>query len=416
MDRTIAPPIAQIDRIELPKVNQTKLASGVSVYYTIDTTTDAFKIEALTQGGFLQSKNAAVSVLISKLLLEGTEQYPSGKMMETVDNMGSFLEVTPSFDYSTITLFGLSRFFENNISLFSDVVYDATLLQEDLDKLKTREQERLKLSQEKGSYLASVNLRKILYGNHPYGHHLNHLDLEALSKDEIQRFYSNKIQQFDLFVAGNLPEDFLDQLDKVFTKHCKPLSPGTITQVEKQSSDQIIRDDKFIQSSIRLGKVLFNRTHEDYLDFLVLNEVLGGYFGSRLMKNIREDKGYTYGISSHLYALKESGYFTIGTDVNNDTEADTLHQIQKEIEILQTKLIPEDELDTVKNYLLGSFTNSLSTPFASIDKFKVLNNQGYNLDFYKAYIQSIRAISRDRILELARKHLVWESFRHSIVG
>lgn len=416
MNRTIAPPIAQIDKIELPSVKQAELASGINVYYAVDKTTDAFKIEALTQGGFLQSKNAAISVLISKLLLEGTTKYPNGSLMESVDNLGSFLEVTPSFDYSTITLFGLSRFFENNISLFSDVVYGATLLQEHLDKLKTREQERLKLSQEKGSYLSSVNLRKILYGNHPYGHHLNHLDIEALSQDEIQRFYTNKFQRFDLFVAGNLPEDFLDQLDKVFTKHSTPLLPSTITQVDKASSDQIIRDDKFIQSSIRLGKVLFTRTHEDYLDFLVLNEILGGYFGSRLMKNIREDKGYTYGISSHLYALKESGYFTIGTDVNNDTEADTLHQIQKEIEILQTILIPEDELETVKNYLLGSFTNSLSTPFASIDKFKVLKSQGYNLDFYKAYVQSIRTISRDRILELAQKHLPWESFSHSIVG
>ena len=134
------------------------------------------------------------------------------------------------------------------------------------------------------------------------------------------------------------------------------------------------------------------------------------------MKNIREDKGYTYGISSHLYALQDTGYFTIGTDVNYEAEEDTLVQIQKEINLLQTELISEEELQLVKNYLLGSFTNSLSAPFAAIDKFKVLQRQGLDLSFYDSYIDSIQSVSAERLMDLANQYLQWDSLSLSIVG
>lgn len=417
MDRTQAPRIHEIDNITLPEVNSAVLSNGIKVFYVIDTSVEAFKIEAVNQGGFVSASNAAQAILANKMILEGTTQFPDSSLIEEVDRLGSFLEATPSFDYSTLTLFGLSRYFKDNLNIFHQALTNATFSDDHLQTLKRKELDRLKLNQEKGSYLSSIHLRKSLFPSHPYGHTLNTDDIQDQSLESLKQFYEQHVGVYDLFLSGNLPTDFINYLESAFkTKSVTPFNNREIINHISERKDSIIRNDRFIQSSIRIGKVLFNRNHKDYLEFLLLNEILGGYFGSRLMKNIREDKGYTYGISSHLYALKDTGYFTIGTDVNFEAEEDTLVQIQKEISTLQNELISEEELYVVKNYLLGSFTNSLSAPFSAIDKFKVLYTQGFDLSFYNSYINSIRTTSSESLLALANEHLIWESLSHSIVG
>ena len=417
MDRTQAPPINEIQNITLPKVNSANLSNGIKVFYVIDKSVEAFKIEAIAQGGFFSAENAAQAILSNKMILEGTALFPGNSLIAETDRLGSFLEATPSFDYSTITLFGLSRFFEQNLSVLKDALTQATFEVQHLEALKRKELDRLKLNQEKGSYLCSINLRKSLFSDHPYGYTLNANDINSVSIESLKLFYQQYINSFDLFLSGNLPSDFLNQLDELFSKApSQKISSNYDTSLIQKRNDSIIRNDRFIQSSIRLGKILFNRSNEDYLNFLLLNEILGGYFGSRLMKNIREEKGYTYGISSQLYALKETGYFTISTDVNSEAEEDTLAQIRKEINKLQNELVSEEELYVVKNYLLGSFTNSLSVPYATIDKFKVLYTQGFDLNFYDSYIESIRSAKAESLLALANKYLQWGSLSHSIVG
>lgn len=417
MDRTKAPPINEIQTITLPKVDSAILTNGIKVFYVIDKSVEAFKIEAVTQGGFFYSESAAQAILSNKMILEGTKLFPGNSLIAEVDRLGSFLEATPSFDYSSITLFGLTRFFEQNLSIFYEALTQASFENQHLEALKRKELDRLKLNQEKGSYQASINLRKSLFTNHPYGYTLNVNDINDASAESLKLFYQRSINSFNLFLSGNIPIDFLNQLEMLFSESpTQSISPNREVHLSFRRNDSIVRDERFIQSSIRLGKILFNRSSEDYLDFLLLNEILGGYFGSRLMKNIREEKGYTYGISSQLYALKETGYFTIGTDVNSEAEEDTLVQIRAEIDKLQNELISEEELYVVKNYLLGSLTNSLSTPFATIDKFKVLYHQGFDLNFYDSYIQSIKSAKAEKLLDLANKYLDWDSLSHSIVG
>lgn len=417
IDRRQAPPIQPIDRLQLPAVQSSILKNGTQVFFILDKSVEAFKIEAITAAGFSAAQHAPEAILAHKMLLEGTINKPGSQLIEEIDSIGSFLEATPSFDHGTVSLFGLSRYFNHNISLFQEVLTRASFEPEHLENLRKKELNRLKLNLEKAPYLASVHLRSLLFPGHPYGFSSNEKEIKTVSQRSLKRFYDNYISEYALFLSGHLPEDFLDQLNMAFdARPFQAQAHSTAKVIADQKKDQVVRNERFIQSSIRIGKVLFNRSHPDYLDFLVLNEVLGGYFGSRLMKNIREDKGYTYGISSHLYALQDTGYFTIGTDVNYEAEEDTLVQIQKEINLLQTELISEEELQLVKNYLLGSFTNSLSAPFAAIDKFKVLQRQGLDLSFYDSYIDSIQSVSAERLMDLANQYLQWDSLSLSIVG
>jgi predicted Zn-dependent peptidase len=153
---------------------------------------------------------------------------------------------------------------------------------------------------------------------------------------------------------------------------------------------------------------LFNKTHPDYCDFTVLNTILGDYFGSRLMSNIREDKGYTYGIGTLLGELHETGYFVIATEVGKDVKDATLIEIQMEISRLQTELVGTEELLLVKNYMIGQLLKSADGPYALTDLFLGVETFGLNLDFYNKSIDAINNITPERIQELAIKYLKWE--------
>jgi zinc protease len=171
-----------------------------------------------------------------------------------------------------------------------------------------------------------------------------------------------------------------------------------------------------LQSAIRMGTPLFNRTHPDFPAIQVLNTVLGGYFGSRLMTNIREDKGYTYGIGSGIASLKQTGSIFIATEVGADVCRAAITEIEKEVNLLKTDLIPEGELSLVRNYMLGSLLGSLENVMSHADKFKNIYFAGLGYDYYDYYTDTIKTISADKLKELANQYFDFDNFYKVIAG
>jgi predicted Zn-dependent peptidase len=163
-------------------------------------------------------------------------------------------------------------------------------------------------------------------------------------------------------------------------------------------------------------EVSINRTHADFPGLQVVNTIFGGYFGSRLMANIREDKGYTYGIGSALVSMKNTGYFFIASEVGADVCTSALAEIEKEITILKEQPVTEGELALVRNYMLGSMLGSLENALSHADKFKNIYFSGLDYDYYKNYINKVRNIGPEEIQSLANKYLNFNSFEKVIVG
>ena len=149
---------------------------------------------------------------------------------------------------------------------------------------------------------------------------------------------------------------------------------------------------------------------------VIVNEILGGYFGSRLMRNIREDKGFTYGIRSGISNLKHAGFWSVSTEVKKQYRDQTINEIHKEIQLLKQTPVSEEELETVKNYMSGTFISAIDTPFALADKFKTIHYSGLDYDYYERYFQSINNITAERIQELSRKYLIKEQMTTVMVG
>jgi zinc protease len=282
--------------------------------------------------------------------------------------------------------------------------------------------QNLRVNKEKTSYLATVEFRKGLFGgDHPYGQSQNEAELEGLKLEQIishfNRFIKNS--QYRVVLAGQVREAEIEIVKAYLGKDNANTEPAVAlrdTFVEYAGKEILIQKEDGLQSTIRIGRRLFTRHHSDYFKMLVTNEILGGYFGSRLMKNIREEKGLTYGISSHLVTLRNDGYFMIGTDVKKEFTQQTIDEIKKEIYKLQTEPIGEEELQTVKNFMAGEFAGSLNTAFEVADRRKILLLDGLPADFFNRYIDQIHATTSEDILEMANLYLNPADMLEIVVG
>ena len=419
LDRTSSPSFHQIQAFDIQKVKEDRLSNGIPLFHINTGSQEVFRIEILLRTGSWYAENYAHVPLTLKMLNQATLNRSSNDMANALDALGAFIEFNPGFDFSSIHLYGLSRYFTPLVKLLAELLTEPAFKTDEFELLKKKELQKLSVKLEKTSYVSSVHLRTALFGmSHPYGKSLSEDEITEAGLEDIKSFYQEHFNDFDIVLSGALPPHFINDLEDTFGQLESKTNafPKTIPSIQTDPNEIRIAKESALQSSIKIGKCLFNRAHEDYIKLKVANEILGGYFGSRLMKNIREDKGLTYGIYSHLYALNHSGYFMIGTDVKKELTNQAIEEIYKEIKLLNSELVTEDELETVRNYMLGSFVSSIDSPFSLADKFKAIHYQGLNYGFYKSFFETVSTISPEEILQISQKYLQPDSLINCIVG
>ncbi len=421
LDRKSAPKFHRITKINIPDADFKALDNGIPVYTIAAGKQPVIKVEFIFKAGSWNEEAPGASYFATKMLSEGTSRLTSAEISNEIEKYGAYLDLNASMDFAVITLECLTKQVPFLLPLVHELLYDSVFPENELLTLKKIKSQQIKVNREKTSILASVKFREAIFGtSHPYGKDLTVQNVEDLKLEEVRHFYNKFLtENFEIIVSGQPTPDFHKLLNSIFGR--KDLLKSTeegLFLAENLSPDKFIVEEKKnnIQSSIRLGKKLFKKNHPDLIDMLVLNEILGGYFGSRLMKNIREEKGYTYGISSSIITLKNEGFFIVGTDVNKENTQNTIDEILKEIKILQNTPVPEEELETVKNYMIGSFLSDINTPFALADKFKSVHLNNLDLQFYQNYIARINSITADEIQQAANKHLDIDSLHTVVVG
>ena len=222
-----------------------------------------------------------------------------------------------------------------------------------------------------------------------------------------------------MFVAGKLPADIQEQLNHFFGE--LPFNTASIAEknyslnpaAEKKYA--ILNDEKGVQGAIRLARPFPNRHHPDFAKVQVLNNIFGGFFGSRLMSNIREDKGYTYGIHSYIQNHIHETAWMVSTEAGRDVCAATIAETYKEMENLRTGIIEEDELHLVRNYMIGSLLGDLDGPFQIIARWKSYILNGLSEDYFYKSIETFKTVSAEELQELAKKYLNPEEFYELLV-
>lgn len=420
LNRQQAPDFKQVSTINFIHPEEKKLTNGTPVYTIYSGEQDLVRIEFIFENVNWNLAKPLQAIAVSALLNNGTNKLTSKEIAEQIDFYGAFFQTEYAQDQSTVTLYTLNKHLASVLPIVKDVLSESQFPQNELDIYIQNQKQKLQVNLKKNDILSRKEFAHALFGDTAYG-----VDIQSKHYDELKR--EDLIEYFKaaytpnnctIIVAGKFDGGSFDLLNANFgnywNKSDAVKNKFSFSNIEKQFIYKEKQDA--LQSAIRIGKLAITRKHEDFPGLQIMNTVLGGYFGSRLMNNIREDKGYTYGIGSGISSLQDAGYLYIATEVGTEVCAAALIEIYKEIELLKNELVGEEELNLVRNYMLGSMLGSLENVFSHADKFKNIHFAGLGYDYYEKYIQKVKTITVEEIKDLANKYLSGNDFTEVIVG
>jgi hypothetical protein len=417
------PPFAtEIKDIKIKEAVETLFQNGISVYSINAGNEEVLKIDLVFNAGSNMQQIKGQANFSAKMLSEGTSKYTAAEIAEKLDFYGAYFQAKSGTDDATITLYCLNKHLKNCIPYIVEILTDSLFPEEDLEILKKNTIQNLVVNEERNSFLARRKFNQSVFGNNSvYGSFSLKEDIINIERTSLITFYKNQYQKGIkyILVSGFVTDEVIKTIANNFDNAI--FSPAHEDKSKYVSNDFVketiyLEKENSVQSAIRIGKKLFNRNNPDFREMQLLNLILGGYFGSRLMKNIREEKGLTYGIYSAIESYPNDACWYIDTEINNDLCELGVEEIYKEVKLIRTVNIGEDELRTAKNYLLGSFLRSIDGPFSLADRFKILKDYNLNYSYFYEYIEIIKKSTADNLIILANKYLNEETFTKVIVG
>lgn len=422
VNRKIAPPIYEVTSLTLPSPSISHLDNGIPVYETRLGTQDIMKIEIVFHAGRPQEHKRLVSRATSRQLREGTKSYTSAQLAEEIDFYAGTVQTPISLDTGSIVLFCMTKHFPKLIPILAEMVQEPTFPEKELHTFAENNIQSLTVDLSKNDVLAYRKITELIYGeNHPYGYNSVPDNYRELTPDDLKKHHAELYTSDNclIFLSGKTDDTILKLLNQYFgQKKTISIKNNTPLSIPHEKPQKIkLKNEDTLQSSIRIGRRMGSRhNNPDYNGFTVLNTILGGYFGSRLMTNIREKKGYTYNIYSSVDMMHHDGYFYISSEVSNRFVKKAVTEIYRELEILQNDLVKPEELKMVQNYLLGNMLNMIDGPFSVSDVVRTLITEGASLDNFTDLVETIKNITPEGLRGLAQKYLKREDMFEVIVG
>lgn len=418
LDRKSAPQFSPLENFLLPEPEITKLTNGGNLVCLDIVQQDVIRIELLFKSGKWHEPAPGVSHFTAQLLDKGVPGKTAYQIATWFDLFGASVEISAGLDYTAVTLYSLASNVEKTLPLFFQLVTVPSFPLEELNQAKDIFSQNLKLNLEKGSFLASRNIRKNIFGElHPYGATLDQPHLLTIEPNLLHQYFKNRFTLFEVYVTGKLNPSTRAMLESNLNQ-LNSNSPSLPREFTATGLDhmQLIEKSDSIQTSLRLGKRSLNRNHPDYPQLILLNHLLGGYFGSRLMKNLREEKGLTYGIHSSISAFANDSVFMIGTDVNKKDRELAISEIKNEVKVICDQPVSDTELTLARNHLLGGLQLDTANPFSVMEKIKTIRTHKLNPQFYNQIFSRISETTPRTLMELAQTHLVPETLYVVAVG
>ncbi len=424
LDRTTAPFIKDaVDfDIQLKPYQKYELDNGVEVYAFEGGAQEVMLMEMVFfAGNSFETKNW-VAPATNYLLKNGTHSKTAFEVNDAFEFYGAYLNRSCYNETATISLHSLTKHFAAVIPVVSELISDAIFPEKELDIYIKNQIQQLTLNLKKGDFIANRFIDEYLFGiDHPYGKYSSEAAYNQLTREDLVAFYNKYYKEGKciVFMAGKFPANIHSILNKYIgtlplNKHIIETPEHAIVAAAEKKYN-VVNDPSSVQGSIRIARHFPNRHHPDFAPAQVLNNIFGGFFGSRLMSNIREDKGYTYGIHSYLQNHIQQSAWLVSTDAGKDVCRATIDEVYKEMSILRNELVDLDELNLVKNYMLGSLLGDVDGPFQIIGRWKSYILNGLTETYFYNTINTVRAISPEQIKDLANKYLQEADFYELVV-
>ena len=408
--RDSAPALAPLTAPALLPYKRFSLPNGIDVVYIHDPAQEVFKIDAVFEAGIYYQPKPLIASTAINMLNGGTARHTAEEIADLFDYYGAYIDFNCGLNKSELSLISLTKYAEPVLVQLAEMITGSIVPEKELDLFLTNKRQEHLVTCEKTSYLARKEFSRLIFGDkHPYANPISADDYLHVQREEVLDFCHEHVHACGcrLMLCGNVSETVLQTVIREFTalpcpkaEHPVPEYPFTPAQPGRYH----VTKDNAAQTSLRIGKSGVRLNDPDYAHFLLLNTVLGGYFGSRLMSNIREEKGYTYGIQSFNVSLPQGSYWCIAAEVNNQHTQSAIQETFKEIQRLRTESVPEEELNLVKNFLHGDLLRELDGVFSQSDALK--HKLNYNMDnsIYLRLIREITTATPDDLLRLAQQY------------
>ncbi len=430
LNRTQAPNIK--DAIEfnlhLKPYDKFVLDNGVEVFAINAGAQDVLQIELVFFAGNSYETQHTVAAATNHLLKNGTSTKTAFQINEHFEYYGAYCTRACYNETATVSLHTLSKHLPVLLPVMKEIITDAVFSEEELATFKQNSKQKLSVNLKKCDFVANRLVDAYLYGEqHPYGKYTKAENYDALSTDVLKKYFQQYYVQGNcvIFVAGKLPDDIEQQLNnnfgKLSLKNHIAITTGNgrlVTEAPELvigDKKRIVNDETGLQGAIRIARPFPNRHHPDFQKVMVLNTVFGGFFGSRLMTNIREEKGYTYGIHSYVQNHIGPTAWMISTEAGKDVCEAAIQEIYKEMKVLREELIDEEELLLVRNYLIGIILGDLDGPFHIIGRWKSIILNNLDEQYFYDSIQTIKNISAEELREVSLRYLQPEAFQELVV-
>lgn len=422
MNRELAPAVDFPKELTLPLLEKQSLSNGIRVFYLPDQSRDIVKIDWIFAAGKWYEEGNLVADFANRMLRSGTSGKDAREISEYFDSLGSQFSTTAGNDFGVISLHSLSRYAEEQLAEIYRILTDSIVPEQELKLIASNRKQRLLVDLEKNDVLCNRLFVQSLFGQtHPYGRCTEPTDYDQLTIPAIRQFIHDYYHGGNCFiiVAGKADDRFFARLNDLFGgSDWVRTVPSYPERIINPSTSQIVYQEreKSVQSAIQIGMKTISRDHTDFTALTFANLILGGYFGSRLMANIREDKGYTYGIYSAIASYKSGCFLEIAAEVGKEVRENTIREVEKEIRTMQQCVIEPEEWQTAKNYLTGKMIRSTDGVFRYSDTLRgiIMNGQDEQ-DFHRIF-REVHALHPEDIQRIATRYMPWECMYQISVG
>ncbi|MGB4844029.1 MAG: pitrilysin family protein [Ferruginibacter sp.] len=424
MNRKSAPAIKDAIEfnLQLKPYRKFNLDNGVPVYAIDAGAQEVLQVELVFYAGNWFEKQNSIASATNSLIKNGTSNKTAFQLNEEFEYYGAYLNRACYNETAVVSLSALSKQLPALLPVVREMITDSVFKEEELNIYKQNSRQRLSVSLQKSDFVANRLCDAYLYGeDHPYGKYTNASDIDALESSLLKTYFNEYYVngQCVIFLSGKLPDDAEQQLNKAFGDLSLKAFNNKLSVIDQipaaEKKYRIQNDVNGVQGSIRIARPFFNRHHPDFMKVMVLNNLFGGFFGSRLMSNIREDKGYTYGIYSYVQNHIHDSAWMISTEAGKDVCEATIEEVYKEMKLLREELVDEEELLLVRNYLIGTILGDLDGPFHIMGRWKNLILNNLTDDYFYRSIETIKTIPAEELRELAKKYLNPEEFYELVV-
>lgn len=421
LNRSQPPLIKDIQSLRLPMAELHRLDNGIPVYVTDLGTQEVVRLEIVFNAGRPFERKPLAARATASQLREGSRHYSAAEVAEALDFYGCSLSIPPQLDTANLILYSLNKHFRQALAVVKDLLAAPAFPEQELAAFSKRNQRRLEVDLAKDDVLAYRLITELIFGEqHPYGYNSSPAAYDALRQEDLIEHWGRLYNSANcsIFLSGRITPALLAEVNEALSSAIPAGQPqlAVVPPLSSQPEHRFVKREASLQSAIKIGRSLFPQRHEDFPGMFVLNTLLGGYFGSRLMANIREDKGYTYNIYSSLESMHFGGGFYIGTEVSRDQVEPTLKEIYLEMERLQQDPVDEEELSMVRNYLMGSFLSMLDGPFNVSEIIRTQVLEELPSHYFDNLVETVKHISAAELQALAQKYLNKNEMWQVVVG